>query len=79
MRFFYNVLVVASALGIGVSAFSHGSRAADADKSEANRDQLLAAVQEICPVTGVRLGDHGTPVKVTVGKEKETVFLCCTG
>jgi hypothetical protein len=41
------------------------------------RDQLRIAVQEICPVSGNKLGSHGSPVKVQVGKE--TVFLCCQG
>ncbi|MBD3674817.1 MAG: hypothetical protein HUJ26_14965 [Planctomycetaceae bacterium] len=31
----------------------------------------------MCPVSGQQLGEHGTPVKVTVGKQKEEVFLCC--
>jgi hypothetical protein len=30
-------------------------------------------------VSGAKLGSHGTPVKVTVGKQKEEVFLCCKG
>lgn len=41
------------------------------------RDQLRIAVQDICPVSGQRLGSMGEPLKVQVGKE--TVFLCCKG
>jgi len=41
------------------------------------RDQLRIAVQDICPVSGQRLGSMGAPRKVRVGKE--TVFLCCRG
>lgn len=41
------------------------------------RDQLHIAVQEICPVSGQKLGAHGPPIKVQVGQE--TVFLCCRG
>jgi len=41
------------------------------------RDQLRAAVQEICPVSGLQLGKHGPPIKVNVGGQ--TVFLCCEG
>lgn len=41
------------------------------------RDQLRIAVQQICPVSGQRLGDHGQPIKVQVGEE--TVFFCCQG
>lgn len=39
------------------------------------RDQIHIAVQEICPVSGQKLGDHGAPIKVAIGEE--TVFLCC--
>jgi len=39
------------------------------------RDQIHIAVQAICPVSGQKLGDHGTPIKVAIGEE--TVFLCC--
>ncbi len=40
-----------------------------------HRDQLRVAVQEICPVSGQKLGAHGAPIKVKIGQE--TVFLCC--
>lgn len=43
------------------------------------RDELHSAVQQICPVSGQRLGDHGPPIKVTVGEKKEEIFLCCQG
>jgi len=41
------------------------------------RDQVHIAVQEICPISGQKLGEHGAPIKVKVGEE--TVFLCCKG
>jgi hypothetical protein len=41
------------------------------------RDQLRIAVQDICPISGQRLGSMGAPIKVQVGEE--TVFLCCKG
>ncbi len=41
------------------------------------REQLRAAVQEICPVSGGMLGSMGEPIKVQVGQEY--VFLCCKG
>lgn len=41
------------------------------------RDQLHIAVQEICPVSGQKLGAHGAPIKVKIGEE--IVFLCCKG
>ena len=48
-----------------------------AQQEQAHRDQLRMAVQEICPTSGQKLGTHGQPIKVKVGKE--TVFLCCKG
>lgn len=39
------------------------------------QDKVHIAVQEICPMTGQKLGAHGTPVKVKLGEEE--VFLCC--
>ena len=40
-------------------------------------DQIHIAVQEICPVSGQKLGDHGAPLKVKVGEE--ALFVCCRG
>ena len=48
-------------------------------EEQQRRDDLHIAVQQICPVSGKRLGDHGAPVKVTVGEKKEEIFLCCKG
>ncbi len=44
-------------------------------REQAKRDQIRIAVQEICPTSGNKLGEHGAPIKVKVGEE--TVFLCC--
>jgi hypothetical protein len=41
------------------------------------RDQIHIAVQEICPISGQKLGEHGAPIKVKIGEE--IVFLCCKG
>jgi hypothetical protein len=38
-------------------------------------DQIRSAVQDICPVSGQKLGAHGQPTKVKIGDE--VVFLCC--
>jgi len=38
---------------------------------------MRAAVQAICPVSGLQLGKHGPPVKVNVGEQ--SIFLCCEG
>ena len=34
-------------------------------------------MQEICPVSGEKLGSHGKPILAKIGEEK--VFLCCKG
>lgn len=39
------------------------------------RDELRAAVQKICPVSGTSLGEHGDPIKVKFGQV--TMFVCC--
>ena len=40
-------------------------------------DRAGIARQQVCPVTGARLGSMGDPVKVHV--KGRTVFLCCAG
>ena len=42
---------------------------------QVKRDQIRITVQQICPISGTKLGDHGSPVKVKVGEEH--VFVCC--
>jgi hypothetical protein len=54
---------------------NEGDGASGGETSE--RDQLRIAVQEICPVSGRALGEHGDPVKVAVGQQREEIFLCC--
>lgn len=51
--------------------------AAQAEEPEKSPEQVRIAVQEICPVTGVKLGEHGKPIKAKIGKEE--LFLCCKG
>ena len=68
-------IVVALLMGIGQVAI--GQKATQPDKEQITHDQLRAAVQKICPVSGNKLGEHGNPVKVQIGQE--TVFLCCKG
>lgn len=45
--------------------------------SQNHREKKRIAVQNICPVSGEKLGAHGEPIKVTVGEKKEEIFLCC--
>lgn len=54
-----------------------GSRSIASAQELSKRDQMHIAVQEICPVTGQKLGEHGAPIKVKIGEE--AVFLCCKG
>jgi hypothetical protein len=46
-------------------------------KEQQRRDALRFAIQEICPISGQKLGSMGAPLKVKIGEE--TVFLCCKG
>ena len=64
---------VTFALTIVVTSFC--SIAAAQEVSQ--RDQVHMAVQEICPISGQELGEHGAAVKVKIGEE--VVFLCCKG
>lgn len=62
-------------LALAAIVFGWGAAVQAAEPSTA--DQVRIAVQEICPVTGVKLGEHGTPIKAKIGKEE--LFLCCKG
>ena len=72
MRMIVAIAVLASAPQIAV-----GQPTTDRAQEQQRRDQLRIAVQEICPISGQKLGSMGTPIKVKVGEE--TVFLCCKG
>jgi hypothetical protein len=63
------MLVVVSVI-MGIGQLARG-------EEPSRRDQLRIAVQEICPVSGEKLGEHAPPIKVKVGEE--TVFVCCEG
>jgi len=64
---------VAFALAIVVTSVCSIAAAQELSK----HDQIHIAVQEICPISGQKLGEHGAPLKVKVGEE--IVFLCCQG
>ncbi|MCL6504944.1 MAG: efflux RND transporter periplasmic adaptor subunit [Pirellulales bacterium] len=59
--------------GTATAAPGTGSRAGAA--SDPSGTEALAAVQRVCPVTGLKLGSMGPPVKASYGSP--TVFLCC--
>ena len=46
-------------------------------KESSQHDKIHIAVQNVCPVSGKKLGSMGTPIKVKIGKE--VVYLCCKG
>jgi hypothetical protein len=64
--------VILTALTFALGSQSH-SVAQEVSKTE----QIRIAVQQICPVSGRKLGAHGKPVPVKVGEE--VVYLCCQG
>ncbi len=52
--------------------------AQEADETAQQRlDRMVVAVQQICPISGNKLGDHGDPIKVKIGEEE--LFVCCRG
>ena len=73
MLFIVALIVGAGCAAIGHEGEDHGTAGARLSK----RDQLRIAVQAICPTSGRKLGTHGAPIKVKVGKE--IVFICCKG
>jgi hypothetical protein len=73
-------LAVALLTGIGqVASAQHAQHAGHSDGQPMTHDQLRIAVQEVCPISGQKLGSMGAPVKVAVGDQKEEIFLCCQG
>lgn len=60
-----------------VVSFHLGPFARAETSRTAPNDQLKAAVQKICPVSGKLLGSMGNPTKVRIGEEE--IFLCCKG
>jgi hypothetical protein len=70
--------------GRRAAAATDGSPAAETEPPVADplaalgaEDRALAGRQERCPVTGMRLGSMGTPVRLVVSGR--VVFLCCGG
>ena len=69
--------LVVVALFVGIGQVASAQEARHSGQQQMTRDQLHIAVQEICPVSGQKLGEHGPPIKVQIGQEN--VFLCCQG
>lgn len=68
------LLIIGTGIGTNQMAIGHEGHG-DSDKKLSKRDHLRIGVQKICPVSGEKLGDHGSPIKAKVGKQN--MFLCC--
>ncbi len=76
------LVMLVAALGFAnFAAAQHdheGHDHAHADSGQLSQeDQLHIAIQQICPVSGEKLGSMGAPIKVDAGGQH--VFLCCKG
>ena len=67
----------AIALASSIVSVAAGEGPAGDKEPQLTHAQIRMAVQEICPVSGEKLGSHGDPVAAKIGKEE--VFLCCKG
>lgn len=79
MKLFHLMTVLAASLAFGAVS---PARADDGHGKEnegnlSKRDKLVAKAQNICPVSGQKLGDHGAPIKARSGEMD--LFLCCQG
>lgn len=72
-------MLLAAALLAGFGQVAGAQHHGHSSRQHLTHDQLRIAVQEICPISGQKLGSMGAPVKVAVGDQKEEVFLCCQG
>lgn len=75
----YARMLMMAALVAGAGQTAPGQDQTGQDREQFGRDRVAIAVQQICPVSGQKLGEHGPPLKVTIGEQKEEVFLCCKG
>jgi len=77
MKLMNMMFAVAITAVVSQFAVGQGQSPINEVQEQQRRDQLRVAIQDICPVSGGKLGSMGEPIKVQVGKE--TVFLCCKG
>ncbi len=75
----YARMLMMVTLVAGVGQIAPGQDQTEQEREQLRGDRVSIAVQQICPVSGQKLGDHGAPIKVTIGEQKEQVFLCCHG
>ena len=70
--------LVVSAFGFFLAGCLAGQATLAQTKEQTKKlDEVRAAVQEICPVSGMKLGAHGEPFKAKIGGQ--VLFLCCEG
>jgi hypothetical protein len=65
------------ALAASFVSAAMGEDPQEGGEQELTPARVLMAVQEICPVSGQKLGSHGDPVAVKIGEQR--MFLCCKG
>ena len=58
-----------------IALFSVAGAANGQEQRNQSLDQVRAAIQGVCPVSGLELGAHGPPVKAKIGDQ--ILFLCC--
>lgn len=66
--------ILATLLAVFLAA---ATTAAVKAQEQADHDKIHIAVQDICPISGQKLGSMGAPLKVKIGEEK--VYICCKG
>jgi Cu(I)/Ag(I) efflux system membrane fusion protein len=47
------------------------------ERSQDTDDATLISLQKVCPVTGLKLGSMGHPIKININDQ--AVFICCEG
>ncbi len=68
-----HTILLTLALTLGAVAAARGQQ--PPNQQAPNSEQLLIAVQRICPVSGQTLGGHGQPVRARIAGQ--TGYLCC--
>jgi hypothetical protein len=77
MKKLFSLAVPAALLALSATVFAEGEAAKPETDKQKETYALMAAAQEICPVTGMELGTMGKPYKAKSGER--TIFLCCKG
>lgn len=67
----------AFAIAVSLVSMTLGAESKAEKDKQPTSAEIRMAVQGICPVSGQKLGSHGVPIEVKIGKEQ--VFLCCKG